>query len=124
MRSARWTSFRFHSRGLHAPWRTSRMGARRGSAQERGLMPVSYTVTERGSFVDFVATGSVTGEEIIAQAEAIAVDERIAPGYAKLCDTTGITALEVKADFFDALLEIEQRSQLVHRLGRMAIVVS
>jgi hypothetical protein len=87
-------------------------------------MPVSYFSTDRGRFVEFVISGKVAGSEIIEKKLGMAQDGTIQPGYSELCDATGVTSIDLKPDFMEAITSAAKLNQSAHRNGRTAIVVS
>jgi hypothetical protein len=87
-------------------------------------MPVSYFATDRGRFVEFVISGKVTGGEIIEKKLLMAQDPAIQPGYSELCDATGVTSVDLKPDFMEAIRAAAKLNQDAHRNSRTAIVVS
>jgi hypothetical protein len=87
-------------------------------------MPVSYFVTDRGRFVEFVISGKVAGDEIVAQKRAMALDPTIVPGHSELCDATGVTSVDLKPDFMEEVTAATRLIQKAHRNSRTAIVVS
>jgi hypothetical protein len=87
-------------------------------------MPVSYTISDHGCYVEFVAVGHVTGAEIIEQKLAMSRDQLIKPGFLELCDFTAVTGIEAEPDFFEAIARATEVNQDAHRNGRTAIIVS
>jgi hypothetical protein len=87
-------------------------------------MPVTYSIFDRGYFVEFLATGSVVSDDIIACKLAMAEDPGIVPGFSELCDVTGVTSYTLAPDFLEKIAAATQRCHDTHFISRTAIVVS
>jgi hypothetical protein len=71
-------------------------------------MSVEYEFDEENGVLYTRFFGVVTDEDLRAQAEAVAADDRIGPKTRELVDLTGIEEIEASPDTFEDIIRIDR----------------
>jgi hypothetical protein len=85
-------------------------------------MSVKYTVSDDGTFVYAVATGTLSPDEMNKYLVDMANDERLKPGYRELLDMTMLVKSLITPASFTKIMELIAANPKKQRGSKLAIV--
>ncbi|MCP4711154.1 MAG: hypothetical protein GY869_21245 [Planctomycetes bacterium] len=85
-------------------------------------MPVTFTVSDDGSFVWAITSGSLTSEELFDYEQETATDERIRPGFRELFDVTSSEQVQITKETMEEIHNLGMKNPKKGYGNKLAIV--
>jgi hypothetical protein len=87
-------------------------------------MPITYTVEKNNSYVNAVATGILTTDEVCSYQNAVEADKSVVKGFFELFDVSRITESKIDNIGLDQIAQLVRRSNKRMKGSKLAIVLS
>ncbi len=87
-------------------------------------MPIQYTVSTKGTFAYFTATGVLDVPDFEKLFDELVHDERLQPGFCQLLDLTAMSASKLTRDSFRQIIKLVKTNPKTTNYTKLAIVVN